>query len=959
MATNTPTKRNASVYADSLTVTGNITAPSYNNSNWDAAYGWGDHSAQNYATQTYVTNTINSLVDSAPGTLDTLNELAAALGDDPNFATTVSTNIGTKVSKSGDTMTGTLTAPTGVFNNLTIGTSNKIKFANNDYIRYDDANGVGRFHFDCDGGTNNASVQAATFVGALSGNASTSSKWTTARTNTVTLTGDVTGSGSASVDGTGNWTVSVDTSLASNADWHWKYITYDNDAQPASTSEADMTSWYKNYFIDITESTLASYPVQYEGYVNTYDVSTDGTFGGSSGAQFPASDAYHAHIYTNIYVERPFTVTNSAFAGDDDHALFINGKFVSGSVSTVAPAYSYTFKKGWHRIDLIYSEQAGGDYIRLGWNPKDYTSYITDMTPHRGADNPQYTLDRLLDIDGSGSGLDADTVDGLHASSFASASHTHSYLPLSGGTVTGNVTLSGADGENALTLTGTSPTLAFTDSGSEDDFYIHVNSNNFYILGDAGGAGSYGAWDSPHPLQLERDTSIGYMFGQRVFADNYHPNADKWTTARTHTVTLTGDVSGTASQSVDGTGNKSWVLNTAVADDSHFHHRLDSTDDRDVKPNTSGIGSGVQAIKPFFTSLGGMTGSANGDWQDLLVLDTYPDTSGGKANAITMDKSDGAMRIWNANQTATSWGTGQRVFADNYHPSADKWTTARTLSLTGDVTGSVSWDGSSNVTLSAQVANDSHTHDGRYVNVTGDTMTGTLVAPEVRINDGNTRIHEGGGNSVRVTTNSGWLEIGPHNTGHAHIQTDRTNFYFNKEVVVDTGIIGSYNEDLYLRRGRNSAHQIRIAAGTTTISQNTVIQGSLTVSGSISQADGFGTLYTFNTTQGLSTSWADVTAIAGNALPTGTYAIQIFINNSDVGGHSWSEYYSGTMSWYGSSTNDGDSNEIPLHNAGHAQNGPLVYARTLRRSQSTMILQLAASGTVGSDGIQIKLRRLI
>lgn len=42
---------------------------------------------------------INSLVDSAPGTLDTLNELAAALGDDPNFATTVTTALNARLSK--------------------------------------------------------------------------------------------------------------------------------------------------------------------------------------------------------------------------------------------------------------------------------------------------------------------------------------------------------------------------------------------------------------------------------------------------------------------------------------------------------------------------------------------------------------------------------------------------------------------------------------------------------------------------------------------------------------------------------------------------------------------------------------------------------------------------------------------------------------------------------------------
>lgn len=446
MATNTPTKRNASVYADSLTVTGNITAPSYNNSNWDTAYGWGNHASQGYATQTYVNSAVADLVDSAPGTLDTLNELAAALGDDPNFASTVSSNIGAKVSKSGDTMTGTLTVP-----NLTIGSGNRIKFANNDFIRYDDANGVGRFHFDCDGGTNNASVQAATFVGALSGNASTSSRWATARTNTVTLTGDATGSGSASVDGSGNWTVTVNTTVANDSHNH------------------------------------------------------DGRYIPKGGSWF----------------------------GD-------------------LGSYAYVRYNGF--------QSAGGEFVLVTKNGQISTL-----------------------IDGA---------------------------------------------------------------------YLSYESAN----------GFFGSYNSQY-------------------------------------------------------GNL----------------------------------SGIQA-----------TG----------------------ANTVTVKQLDG---------------------------------------------------GSANLTIT----------------------------------------------------------------------------------------------------------------------------GNLTVNGSIAQADGFGTLYTFNTTQGLSTSWADVTAIAGNALPTGTYAIQIFINNSDVGGNSYSEYYSGTMSWYGSGTNDNDWNEIPLHNAGHAQNGPLVYARTLRRSQSTMILQLAASGTIASDAIQIKLRRLI
>jgi hypothetical protein len=49
-----------------------------------------------YATETFVSTAVSSLVDSAPSTLDTLNELAAALGDDANFATTVTSAIAEK-----------------------------------------------------------------------------------------------------------------------------------------------------------------------------------------------------------------------------------------------------------------------------------------------------------------------------------------------------------------------------------------------------------------------------------------------------------------------------------------------------------------------------------------------------------------------------------------------------------------------------------------------------------------------------------------------------------------------------------------------------------------------------------------------------------------------------------------------------------------------------------------------
>ena len=65
-----------------------------------------------YATTQYVDQEILGVIDAAPGALDTLNELAAAIGDDANFATTVTNNLAAKANTASPALTGTPTAPT-------------------------------------------------------------------------------------------------------------------------------------------------------------------------------------------------------------------------------------------------------------------------------------------------------------------------------------------------------------------------------------------------------------------------------------------------------------------------------------------------------------------------------------------------------------------------------------------------------------------------------------------------------------------------------------------------------------------------------------------------------------------------------------------------------------------------------------------------------------------------------
>ena len=127
-------------------------------------------------------------------------------------------------------------------------------------------------------------------------------------------------------------------------------------------------------------------------------------------------------------------------------------------------------------------------------------------------------------------------------------------------------------------------------------------------------------------------------------------------------------------------------------------------------------------------------------------------------------------------------------------------TEGSSVELTGDVTGTAIFNSYGNVSITTQVLDDSHnhiisnidglqdalnskssiTHTHDYVSKTGDVMTGALTAPDYYVNNDSTRITKGLGDTVRLQTSSGYVDIGPQNTSYAHFQTDRNGFYFNK-----------------------------------------------------------------------------------------------------------------------------------------------------------------------------------
>ena len=156
----------------------------------NASTGDSDTTAANTA---FVQQEIAALVDSSPSALNTLNELAAALGDDANFSTTVTNSIATKLPLAGGTMTGNLVV---AFDSNNSG--NRLRIADTEGVSaavrtYSTSDGTGLIlnHYYAVGGS--PYVRYSDFVSSMGDGAATNMRFLTKPHNgnpTVALTID-------------------------------------------------------------------------------------------------------------------------------------------------------------------------------------------------------------------------------------------------------------------------------------------------------------------------------------------------------------------------------------------------------------------------------------------------------------------------------------------------------------------------------------------------------------------------------------------------------------------------------------------------------------------------------------------------------------------------------------------------------------------------------------------------
>ena len=142
--------------------------------------------------------------------------------------------------------------------------------------------------------------------------------------------------------------------------------------------------------------------VKWEDLGTTSRVTMGGSGSASTFFDNDPGDNFTSWVTTWIRIEEDVTVDNVSFRGDNEHRLYINnevplnttGEPVEDAAHTATDNYTYAFTTTggydvpggsgsgpWYKIDMLYHEGGGGDYVYLGWNPINYT----EMGPGGGA----------------------------------------------------------------------------------------------------------------------------------------------------------------------------------------------------------------------------------------------------------------------------------------------------------------------------------------------------------------------------------------------------------------------------------------------------------------------------------------------------------------------------------------------------------------------------------------------
>jgi len=399
---------------------------------------------------------------------------------------------------------------------------------------------------------------AGTVTAALSGNATTATTLATGRT--ISLTGDVTGT-SGSFDGSGN--VSIAATIAANSvalgtDTTGNYVaagaTSGNGISGSVSSEGGTFTVTSNATNLNTASTIVFRDASGNFSAGTITAALSGN------ATTSSSTTGNAATATTLQTAR--TINGVSFNGS---ANIVVESYIEDDEATAATRY-ITFvdntTAAYKRLneDSSFTYNPSTNTVTAGTFSGALSGNATTATNVSGYSGTYWTSNN----DGSGSGLDADLLDGQEGSYYYAASNPNGYTTNTG-TVT-SIATSGAITGGTITTTG-------TIAHSTADGYLHVpatgTTNNGKVLTAGATAGSL-SWQTPTVGDITAVTAGSYLTGGGTSGD-VTLNVDA-TSANTASKVVARDASGnfsagtiTAALSGNATTSSSTTGNAATA----------------------------------------------------------------------------------------------------------------------------------------------------------------------------------------------------------------------------------------------------------------------------------------------------------------------------------------------------------------------------------------------------------
>ena len=338
--------------------------------------------------------------------------------------------------------------------------------------------------------------------------------------------------------------------------------------------------------------------------------------------------------------------------------------------------------------------------------------------------------------------------------------HTHAYLPLKGGTLTGDLTLQQNNQDRFITFEYTGNTgfdwrIGSLGTGSADENYFVIQSDkdtanngafvNALRIGltslNALFGGNVTATKFIGPLQGNASTATKLANKRKINGTDFDGSADittsKWGTARTISI---NSAAGTTGTSVDGSANTTLVVPATMTGFTSITSGTLNANTISVNSNNAADDRGLIVTRSGSTAESVRIGVNDSQAQFIYTNDEIS-SSFLFTMANTDTESNNTTNANTANVTFTGASGKSTVTADIFKgaltgnaDTATKLKTARTIAISGGATGTAtSFDGSGNITIPVTALDPTKLSSAVAINKGG---TGATTAAQALINLG-------------------------------------------------------------------------------------------------------------------------------------------------------------------------------------------------------------------------------